>query len=303
MESSASAVAAGPAAPPSRRVWLLLVFGVVVASFSAILVRYAEDAEPLAISFWRCAAGALIIAPFALPGLKRMDPRSIKVSIVSGAFLAFHFATWLTSLELTTVASSVLLVSTAPVFVALAARPVFGERLTSSGWLGIAVALAGTAVVSGTDLGESSVGGDLLAVCGAIGGAGYVVAGRGARLRVGVLEYAVVTYGVAAFLLLPFCIIAGTPFSGYGEQTWWALAGVIVGPQLFGHTVINQVLSDIDATSVSATVMAEPVIATAAAWVLFSEVPSWPIYPGGAAILIGIYVVSTAQKLPVAIPE
>jgi drug/metabolite transporter (DMT)-like permease len=287
----------------SRRAWLLLAFGVVVASFSAILVRYADDAEPLAISFWRCAAGAVLILPFAIRGLRRLDRRSFFVSVVSGGFLAFHFATWLTSLELTTVASSVLLVSTTPVFVALAARPVFGERLTRSGWLGIGLALAGTALVSGTDLGESSVGGDLLAVCGAIGAAGYVMAGREARLKIGVLEYAVVTYAVAAALVLPVCMIAETPMSGFDAQTWWALAAIIVGPQLFGHTVINQVLSDIDATTVSMTIMAEPIIATAAAWILFSEVPSWPIYPGGVAILIGIYLVSTAQKLPAVIPE
>jgi drug/metabolite transporter (DMT)-like permease len=287
--------------PVSPRAWTLLVFGVVVASFSAIFVRYAEDAEPLAISFWRCAAGALLIAPFAVRGLRRMDGQTFKVCLVSGAFLAFHFATWLTSLELTTVASSVLLVSTTPVFVALAARPVFGERLSRYGWLGILIALAGTGLVSGTDLGESSVGGDLLAILGAVGAAGYVMAGREARLKVGVLEYAVVTYGVAAFLLLPICLVAGSPLSGYDASTWWALAAIIVGPQLFGHTVINQTLSDIDATTVSVTVMAEPIIATVAAWVLFEEVPSWQIYPGGAAILLGIYMVTTANRQPAVI--
>jgi drug/metabolite transporter (DMT)-like permease len=301
MDTAAVEIAAP--APPSRRVWVLLSLGVIVASFSAIFVRYAEDAEPLAISFWRCAAGAVLIAPFAVRGLNRMDARSFKVSVLSGGFLAFHFATWLTSLELTTVASSVLLVSTTPVFVALASRPVFKERLSRSGWYGIVVALAGTALVSGTDLGGSSIGGDLLAICGAIGAAGYVMSGREARLKVGVLEYAVVTYGVAALLLLPFCLFGETPLTGFNAQTWWALAAIIVGPQVFGHTVINHVLSDIDATTVSMTIMAEPIIATAAAWILFSEVPSWPIYPGGLAILIGIYVVSTAEKVPVVMAE
>jgi drug/metabolite transporter (DMT)-like permease len=287
----------------SRRAWLLLALGVVVASFSAIFVRYAEDAEPLAISFWRCAAGAVLIAPFAMKGIRRMDARTFRVCAVSGAFLAFHFATWLTSLELTTVASSVLLVSTTPVFVALASRPFFGEMLSRSGWLGIALALAGTALVSGTNLGESSVGGDLLAILGAIGAAGYVMAGREARMEVGVLEYAVVTYGVAAVLLLPVCLIAGAPFAGYDAQTWWALIAVIIGPQLFGHTVINQTLSDIDATTVSVTIMAEPIIAGGAAWILFSEVPSWPIYPGGLAILAGIYMVTTAERVPTVMAE
>jgi drug/metabolite transporter (DMT)-like permease len=297
-----TAVAEETSHPLPRRAWILLAIGVVVASFSAIFARYAEDAEALAISFWRCAAGAVIIAPFAVKGLRKMDSRTLKVCLVSGAFLAFHFATWLSSLELTTVASSVLLVSTTPVFVALASRPFFGEKLSRAGWIGIFVALAGTALVSGADLGASSVGGDLLAVLGAIGAAGYVMAGREARMKVGVLEYATATYGTAAIVLLPICLGTGVPLTGYNAQTWWALAAIVIGPQLFGHTVINETLSEIDATTVSVTVMVEPIIATAAAWVLFSEVPSWPIYPGGIAILIGIYMVTTAQRFPAVTP-
>lgn len=301
MESTA--VAAPPRTEPSRKAWLLLALGVVTASFSAIFVRYATGAEPLAISFWRCAAGSVIIAPFALRKIRAMDARLWRVCAVSGVFLAFHFATWISSLELTTVASSVLLVSTTPVFVAMAEKWFFGERLQRAGWMGIAIALAGTALVSGADLGEGSLSGDLLAVCGAIGAAGYVLAGREARREIGVLEYAAVAYAVAGAILLVACATFSVPLAGFEAQTWWALAAIIVGPQLLGHTVINQVLSDIDATTVSVTIMAEPVIATVAAFVLFSEVPSWTTYPGGVAILAGIYIVSTTSREPVLVGE
>jgi drug/metabolite transporter (DMT)-like permease len=129
------------------------------------------------------------------------------------------------------------------------------------------------------------------------------MAGQVARRTQGILEYAVVTYAISGVLLLIVCLARGVALSGYPAGTWWAIAGLVVGPQLLGHTVINLVLSDIDATTVSVSIMAEPVIATALAWILFDEVPSWLLYPGGVAILAGIYMVSVARREPVVIVE
>lgn len=278
--------------------WSLLALGVVAASVSAILVKYASGAEALAISFWRCALGALLLAPFARSGLRAMERSAFILPAVAGAFLAVHFATWIRSLDLTTVASSVLLVSTTPIFVALTAWLVFKDRLPGVGWLGIVLALGGTALVAGVDLGGTSFSGNLLALAGGAMAAGYVLAGGVARRTLWILEYAVVTYAAAAVLLLVVCLAAGVDLTGYPSTTWWALAGIVVGPQLLGHTVINLVLKDIDATTVSAAIMAEPVIAITLALVLFGEVPSMLVYPGGAAILAGIYLVSTTARRP-----
>jgi len=282
--------------------WSLLALGVVAASVSAILVRYAEGAEALAISFWRCVLGALLLAPFARSGLRDMKRPAFTMPVIAGAFLAVHFATWIRSLELTTVASSVLLVSTTPIFVALIAWFAFKDRLPAVGWTGIVIALGGTAVVAGVDLGGTSFAGNLLALAGGAMAAGYVLAGGVARRTLGILEYAVVTYAAAAVLLLVVCLAAGVDLIGYPSITWWALAGIVVGPQLLGHTVINLVLKDIDATTVSAVIMAEPVFAITLAFVLFDEVPSMLVYPGGAAILAGIYLVSTTARRPGQIP-
>ncbi|MDQ3951930.1 MAG: DMT family transporter, partial [Actinomycetota bacterium] len=170
-------------------------------------------------------------------------------------------------------------------------------------WAGILLATGGAAVVGGGSLGGSSLDGNLLAVAGAATAGGYVMAGQVARRTQGILEYAVVTYGVAAVLLAVVCLVAGVDLVGFPAGTWWAIAGLVVGPQLLGHTVINLVLSDIDATTVSVTIMAEPVIATALAFVLFDEAPTWLLYPGGVAILAGIYMVSAARREPVVIVE
>jgi drug/metabolite transporter (DMT)-like permease len=284
--------------------WALLWLGVVSASVSAILVRYAEGAEPLAIAFWRCAAGSLLLAPFAFGRIQRMERRQFNLPIIAGVFLALHFATWLTSLELTSIASSVLLVTTTPIWVALLARFLLKEYLGPAVWIGIAIALVGTALITGGAGGEGgSLKGDLLALLGGATVSGYAIGGQIARRELGILEYAVVTYGAAAVLLLAVCIIGDVPLSGYDAQTWWAIVGMIVGPQLLGHTVINFVLRDLDATTVSVAIMAEPIIATVLAYVFFAEAPSWLIYPGGAAILFGIYLVSLARREPPVVVE
>ncbi len=283
--------------------WVLLGVGVVAASVSAILVRYADGADPLALSFWRCTAGAAALLPFAARRIRAGGVDALRAPVVAGIFLALHFGTWMTSVNLTTVAASVLLVSTTPVFVALAALLIYKERLPAIAWFGIVLATAGAALVGGGSLSGSSLDGNLLAVAGAATAGGYVLAGQVARRTQGILEYAVVTYAVAGLLVGIVCVAAGVELTGYPGATWLALAGLVVGPQLLGHTVINLTLSDIDATTVSVFIMAEPVIATALAFVLFDEVPSWLLYPGGLAILAGIFIVSTARRAPAVIVE
>ena len=283
--------------------WTILGVGVLAASVSAILIRYAEDASGMAISFWRSAAGSLLLLPFAIPGLKRMESRDYLLPIVAGICLAVHFATWITSVNLTSIASSVLLVCTTPIFVAIAARWIFAERLGVIGWSGIGLALFGSALVAGFDFGGSRMEGNLLALIGAVTVSGYSLAGRGSRQKLGILEYACVTYGASAVVLLIVALPMHVKLTGYSSQTWWALAGLIVGPQLLGHTFINFALRAIDATRVSVAVMAEPVVATTLAYFLFQETPSWLAYPGGVAILVGIYLVTTVQQEPAFISE
>ena len=284
---------------PAWIAWALLAIGILAASVSAILIRYAQDANPLAISFWRCALGALALLPFARWQKRGATRATVKISAIAGFFLALHFASWITSVGLTSVASSVLLLSTTPVFTALVAWLAFKEPLESIGWVGISLTLLGVGLVGGGDFGGSSGVGNLLALVGGATVGGYLILGAVARRTLGIVEYSVVAYTTAGLILLPVCLLGGVDLWGYDSRTWWALAALVVGPQLLGHTVINSVLTEIDATTVAVTIMAEPIIATALAFVLFSEEPSLLIYPGGALILLGIYLVTTVRKEPV----
>jgi drug/metabolite transporter (DMT)-like permease len=286
--------------------WALLALGLLVAGSSAILVRYADGAEPLAMSFWRCTAGSLLLLPFSLKDLRNVRRREVIICAISGVFLAFHFATWLASIGMTTIAAAVLLVSLSPVFVALTAWLFFKDRLPAAGWIGIVLALVGSALVlagSGGSGGEVDVLGNVLALIGGATAGWYLMAGAEARRRLGILGYSVITYGIAAVLLLIPIAIQGTPLVGFPRDTWLAIAGMIVGPQLLGHTVINYILNDIDTTTVSVALLSESVIATFLAFLLFDEVPSLFVYLGGVVILAGIFLVSRVRRPEEVPPE
>lgn len=295
-------VATPERAEGSRSPWAALTIGVLAASLSPILIRYANEAPALSVSLYRCGFGALLLLPFAWKRMKEMSLRDYLFPAIAGAFLALHFASWITSIHLTSVAASVVLVSTTPLFVAGLSLLLFRERLSAVGWLGIALGLIGTALISSGSTGGSSLRGDLLALTGGAMAAGYFLGTQRARRTVGIMEYAVATYGTAAIVLLVMCAAGHTRLGGYDAQTWLAIASVIVFPQLIGHTLINFVLKDIDATTVAMTIMVEPILATALAYLLFAETPALLVYPGGVAILVGIYLVMTMKRpIPVVV--
>jgi drug/metabolite transporter (DMT)-like permease len=182
---------------------------VLAVSASAIFIRLAE-APAIAVAFWRCALGAAVLLP---PALARKDSfprgRALYVGIASGVALGAHFGFWISSLDYTSVAASVVLVSTQPVFVAILAYLLFGERTTPLSFLGIVVAIAGTAVIAfDRTVGSAAVFGNVLALVGAVTVAVYVLIGRSSRTTggVGVLPYSIVVYSAAAATLLPLAL-------------------------------------------------------------------------------------------------
>jgi drug/metabolite transporter (DMT)-like permease len=284
--------------PPAADLALLAV-AVMAVSTSAPLVRVA-DAPTLSIAFWRNALALPVLVALAVwrsPGrLSSLTRRERRLAAVAGAFLAAHFATWIPSLSFTSVASSVALVATQPVWAALIARW-RGEAVTRQAWAGIAVALAGTLLLSGIDLnlGARALFGDLLALAGGLLAAAYVTVGADARRTVPTSVYAAVCYGVAAAALAAVCLAGRQPLSGYDAHTWAVLVALTIGPQLLGHTLINRVLRTTSTTVVSVAILFEIVGAAVIAWLAFDEVPPASAVPAGVLIAAGVVAVVRAS--------
>ncbi|MFN2590314.1 MAG: DMT family transporter [Actinomycetota bacterium] len=285
------------------RTALLVAAGVVAVSFAAIFIRYAE-ANALVIAFYRQAMAAAVVLPVVVlrrrHELRRMTLSQATMAVGSGALLAVHFATWIPSVKLTTVAASVVLVTSSPLFVALASQALFGERVGHVAIGGIVAGLAGAAIISGGDFALSSraVAGDLLALAGALAAGGYFLAGRRLRQDVSLLTYIGVVYTSCAVLLWPVAVASGGPLTGFDPTTWAMFVLLALVPQVFGHTAFNYALKDVSATVVSISIMGEPIGSTVLAMAFFGETPPWTALLGGALILAGIYVAVTSQARP-----
>ena len=285
-----------------------LAIAIIAVSASAPLIAFAA-APALAIAFWRNAAGAVVLAPPAV--LQRRDQlrdllrpgagrRTLGVTVLSGACLAVHFGTWVPSAKLTSVAMSVALVSTTPVWTALisAAR---GIRVPTRTWAGIGIAVAGVALATGADpqLSGRALLGDALALAGGVAAAAYTLLGERARASLATTTYATVCYSVCAILLAIVCVAGRTQLWGYTGLTVLAIAGMVVGPQLLGHTLVNYSLHRVSATMVAVLLLLEVPGALLIAWLLLGQLPAARTLPGIAVLLAGVaFVVLGGRRQP-----
>lgn len=278
-----------------------IALGIVAVSFGAIFARLANEASPFAVAVWRLTIAALVLVPIAAFRAERtLDRRTALWSVASGAALAAHFVLWISSLEHTTVASSVLFVSTHPVFVGVGSILFLRERPSKILSAGILLAVFGGALIGFGDLrfGGSALRGDLLALGGGLMAAVYFLIGRRVRQTVSLSEYAAVSYGMAAVLVLLLCLATRTPVVGYAPTTYAYLVLLAAVPQLIGHSTINWALRRLTASRVSVFVLGEPVCSTLLAIGIFGEVPGGLNLLGAAIILVGIYLSLRSEEAP-----
>jgi len=306
-----------PPVPPL----LALSFGILAVSTASILIRYALGYAPaLVVAAYRLALAALFLTPLALlrhrKELASLRRKEILLALCSGLFLAVHFATWITSLQLTSVASSVVFVTTTPLFVALLAPIFLKEKLTRPVAVGMLLALVGGIVVGLSDsctwragwfacpspsefIREKAFVGDLLALAGAAAASCYVMIGRRVRSKMSLVSYIFVVYGMAAVGLVLLMFGAGqTPWNYPAPAYLWFVLVALV-PQLIGHTTFNWALGYLSAAFVSITLLGEPIGSTILAYLLLKETPTIIKVFGAILILAGILIASRSEQRPV----
>lgn len=283
--------------PPLLVIWVVLGCGLVVISFASIWIRWA-DAPPISIAAYRLGLAALLLTPLALSArrsqLQALTQSDMRYALLGGVCLALHFIFWISSLEFTSVASSVVLVTTNPIFVALGSHFFLKESVTLSVAVGIASSLVGGLLIGYGDFlaGPNVLLGDGLALLGAVMASAYLLVGRRLRAHTDLLTYIFLVYSAAAIVLLVTALVLRQPLWGFPQETYLWLVLLAIGPQLIGHTSFNWALKHLPASTVAVIILGEPVGSTALAYFLLGE----PITPlkaiGGALILLGIYLSS-----------
>lgn len=258
----------------------------------------ATAAPALVVAVWRNALGAGAMAPYAIwrhrAELRAMRRPDWAAALGGGLALAAHFATWMPSLTMTTVASATAFVAAQPVFAALIAL-LRGEHVSRRAWLGIVIAVAGVAALSGADLYVSrrAFAGDLLALLGGALAALYMSLGSKARQTVSLAPYAVICYSTAALALGGIALAAHERMTGLSADSWVKILALTAGAQLLGHTLFNRVLKTTSATVVSVCILLEVPSAAVIAALWLGQVPSWTAVPGALLILAGLAVLVT----------
>jgi drug/metabolite transporter (DMT)-like permease len=294
--AEAGGAAAGPPFPPA----LALVSGVLAVSTGAIFARLAE-APALVTAAYRVGLATLLWLPLGgprlLPELRRLPRRDIALALLAGVFLAAHFGTWISSLDYTSVATSVVLVNTNPLWVALLTPLVTRERISRLAAASIGISVAGGVVIGAGDLalGGPALWGDALALAGSLCAAAYLLLGRRVRRGVSLGTYVLLCYGAAAAVLWLLVGMAALPVTGFSRQTWLAFAGMAVVSQLVGHTSYNWALKWLPTSYVAVGLLGEPVGATLLAYLLFDETLTAAKWAGGLMILAGIYLAARAE--------
>ncbi len=275
---------------PSLRSGLALGVGIVSLSWAAIFLRF-TTAPAVTAAAWRMVLSTLLLLVVA--GVRRSSHVSLSKhglgwAALAGGFLAVHFVLWFESLRHTTVASSVALVTTNPIFVGLLSALFLRERPSAALWQGILLSVVGGILIGGGGFaaGGTALLGDALAVLGAVAASAYLLVGRRARSAGPLLPYATMAYGVAALLLLGGALIAGNPLPLWPDWIWIAL--MAVGPQAVGHTTVNWALRRFPASAVAVAILGEPVGAALWAWLLLGETPGILPGIGIALVLLGI---------------
>ena len=287
-----------------KRPDVAIIIAVIACSFGSIFIRL-SDAEPLAIAFYRLLFTTILLLPFVLmrsrDELKNLGGKNIGIMVAIGLVLSFHFSMWVTSLELTTVASSVILVTAHPILVGSISHFVLKDRLTRLNFIGIFVAIAGIFVLTWGDftggaLTSDMALGDMLAFLAGLCAGIYLLGGRKMRASISLLTYAFLVYLFCTMFLLIQCLVTSTTIFPMPANEYWLFLAMALIPGILGHTLYNWSLKHVTATIVSVSLLGEPIGASILALLILGEMPGLFVLIGGPIVLAGILMASMRKR-------
>ena len=276
---------------------LAVLLGVAGVSLSAVFVRW-STAPSLILVLYRVGMAAALLAPYTLlrhgEELRTLARREVLLCLASGAFLGLHFAAYFESLRWTSIASSVVLVDTEVLFVALGTVLVLRQRLSGRAWLAVALAFGGSVVIAMADtaVGPDAVRGDIIALSGALCMAVYTMIGAVCRKNISTTVYTFLVYCSAALTVLVIALFSGLPLAGYGAENVLTAFGMAVFCTLLGHSVFSWGLKYLPPAFISTAKLLEPVFASVWGLALFGERPGLLTLLGGAVIIAGVALYS-----------
>jgi len=294
-------IPSGIAPPPGWHAYFAFTIGIMAVSTGAIFARTA-DSPALVTAAYRVGLAALMIVPMGVwragQELKQLSRKEMGLAVISGFFLALHFAVWISSLDYTSVANSVVLVNTIPIWVGLLSFIVTGERVKMTTGIGIVLSVIGAVVIGVGDMkaGEGAFVGDLLALAGGLCAALYLLLGRNLRRNLSLTAYVTVCYSSAAVFLWVVVILLGLPVSGFDTGTWASLWGMALVAQVIGHSSYNWALKWFGAGVVAVGLLGEPIGATIMAYLFFGEGLTAVKFMGCGLILTAICVTAAGQR-------
>ncbi|WP_339217132.1 DMT family transporter [Ornithinibacillus sp. FSL M8-0202] len=294
---------------PPFNPYIAVVIGVLSVSTSAVLVKLAGDAPAAIIANYRLLIAVILMAPIMFlkyrHEFKLITRKDWLLSTLAGIFLAFHFILWFESLNYTSVASSVVLVTLQPIFAFLGTYLFFKERFTPGAIISMIIALLGSVIISWGDFQISGMAlfGDILAFIGAIAITAYFLLGQNARRRLSLMTYTFVVYGVSSITLIIYNVLLQNSFTGYSTNYWLIFLALAIFPTFFGHTLFNWALKWLSTSTISMAIVFEPIGASVLAYFILGEKITWSQWLGGTIVIFGLFlfILSTTRKSSVTI--
>ena len=263
------------------KIYICLIVGIISISLAAIFAKFCNDVPSTMIATYRMGISATLlclILPFnKTTTIKLLNKKNIFMCLLSGIFLSMHFVFWFISIKLTNIASSVVLVTTSPIFLGIISKFILKKHIPKKITAGIILSFLGTILIAQSDsnifdkINTDVLFGDFMALLGSLMASLYLLIGGIQRTRQSTFEYIVLTYSFSAITLIILSIFLGVPFTGYERDAYLFMILLAIIPQLIGHTSFNYSLKHLRPESVAIAILGEPVGASILAYFIFGE--------------------------------